>query len=104
MPGPVSARQAIPWVREAVRQGRYLLHEPHFGKRCRERGLNIDDVKHAIEHATSCTPYADRASTQDGTNWRVCGPSIDGPIVAVGVEAFEMAPDRFVLLITLFEV
>jgi hypothetical protein len=104
MPGPVSVRQALPWIRDALKQGRYLLHEPHFGKRCRERGLNIDDVKNAIEHATRCDAYAGRAPTMDGTNWRVTGPSVDGEAVSVGVEAFTDPQGRAVLLITLFEV
>lgn len=87
-----------------MRQGRYLVHEPHFGKRCRERSLNVDDVRNAIEHARSCTPYAGREPTEGGSNWRVSGPSIDGDLIAVGVEACEVSADRFVLLITLFEV
>jgi hypothetical protein len=103
-PGPSSVRQALPWIREAMRQGRYLLHASHFGKRCRERGLNIDDVKNAIEHASRCEPYVGRAPTMDGTNWRVTGPSVDGDTIAVGVEAFEDPQGRAVLLITLFEV
>jgi hypothetical protein len=82
MAGPVSARQALPWIREAMRQGRYLVHPTHFGKRCRERGLSLNDVKHAVERATGCAPYAGREPTQEGTNWRVTGPSIDGDAIA----------------------
>lgn len=103
-PGPGSIRQALPWIRDALAAGRYAVHEPHFGRRCRQRGLSIQDVKNAIKNATRCEPYADRSPTQDGTNWRVTGPNVDGDSIAVGVEAFETQPDRWVLLITLFEV
>lgn len=84
--------------------GRYVLHPTHFGKRCRERGLNVDDVKHAIERAQGCVPYAGRDSAEEGTNWRVTGPSVDGDTIAVGIEAYQVGQDQWALLITLFEV
>lgn len=87
-----------------MRQGRYLVHPLHFGKRCRERGMNIEDVKHAIERAQGCAPYVGRDPTAEGTNWRVSGPSIDSGAIAVGVEAHQIGSDQWVLLITLFEV
>jgi hypothetical protein len=104
MPGPVSPRQALPWIRQALDGGRYFPLEPHFGRRCEERGLGIDDVKHAIKKATRCESYQGRAPSNDGTNWRVLGPSIDGEPIAVGVEAFMGEDGRSALLITLFEV
>lgn len=80
------------------------MHEPHFSRRCAERALGLHDVKQAIANATSCTPYGGRQPTQAGTNWRIAGPCVDGNLIAVGVEAFEEAPDHFVLLLTLFEI
>jgi|GEM_PF-3368799 len=101
-----TVRQAVPWIKNAMRSRRYFLYEPHFPKRCAERQLNLDDVKNAIENLTKCEPYEGRAPTQGGTNWRVFGPSIDGDEIVVGVEAFEAENElgQCVLLITLFEV
>jgi hypothetical protein len=102
MAGPSSIRQAVEWVREAVQQGRYLTHEPHFGKRCRERGISLVDAVNAIRNATACATYDGRAPSQDGTNWRVTGPCIEGTPITVGVEAFLDEQGRTVLLITVF--
>lgn len=57
----------------------------------------------AIQRATRCEPYTDRQPSNDGSCWRVLGPSIDGSTIAVGVEAF-LDGDEWALLITVFEV
>jgi len=85
-----------------MREGRYLTHEPHFGRRCRERTISLADAVNAIRNTTACTTYDGREPSQDGTNWRVTGPCIEGEPITVGVEAFLDEQGQMVLLITVF--
>ncbi len=101
MPGPTNAADALIWIQEAIVAGRYLVH-PHFAKRCSDRNVGHREWKHAISKATSCTTYRDRAPSNDGTQWRVIGPDLDGDDLTLGCEAFEDHLGRRVLLMTVF--
>jgi hypothetical protein len=102
MAGPSDAALALVWIRDAVAAGRYFAQEPHFSKRCRERGVQLDDWKHAIASAPACRPYADRAPTQGGSVWSVVGTDLDGDALTVSVEAFLDHLGQRALLITVF--
>jgi hypothetical protein len=102
MPGPKTSRDALAWVKEAMAAGRYIP-DPHFEKRCRQRGYSIFDAKRIAVTATGCTPYADAAILAGGTAWRVLGRDSDGSPAALGVEAFLDNLGRRVLLITIME-
>lgn len=41
VPGPKTSAEALAWIQDAVAQGRYLVHEPHFSRRCSERNVSL---------------------------------------------------------------
>jgi hypothetical protein len=102
VPGPTTSAEALIWIQEAVAAGRYLVHEPHFSRRCAQRNVSLPDWKKAVREACSCEPYSDRTPTCGGTNWRVTGPDIEGDDLTVGVEAFRDRGGNRALLITVF--
>jgi len=99
VPGPISPAEAIGWIQQAVAEGRYFVHEPHFSKRCTQRKVTLPDWKNAIANATKCIAH-DRPPTCGGTAWRVTGPDIEGDELSVGVEAFRDHLGQRVLLVT----
>lgn len=102
MPGPKDATEALKWVQDAVQTGRYVP-SIHFYERLLERRIDIQDVFHAVEKATSCAEY-DGTPQNGGTCWRVTGRNIDeDQDVAVGVEAFLDKKRRRCVLCTVFK-
>jgi hypothetical protein len=102
VPGPKTSAEALAWVQEAVAAGRYLVHEPHFSRRCADRNVSLPDWKKAVREARSCDQYAHRDPTCGGTNWRVTGQDIEGDDLTIAVEAFRDRLGQRVLLITVF--
>ena len=99
MPGPHSSKEALPWIQEAMAAGRYFP-DPHFEKRCRERGFTVHHAKRVIKTATSCTPYPTQPLRAGGTAWTVKGTDLDGQMTEVGVEACRDHLGRRVILVT----
>jgi hypothetical protein len=98
--GPTTPAEALTWIQEAVAGGRYLVLEPHFSRRCQQRGVTLPDWKRAIRLARACVQYGGRVATCGGTNWRVTGPDIEGDDLTIGVEAFRDQVGKRALLIT----
>ncbi|HEU4537277.1 MAG TPA: hypothetical protein VFS00_24320 [Polyangiaceae bacterium] len=94
------------WAQDALSNGRYYTHDPHFEKRTRERQLSLQDVKFAVRRATHCEPYPDGNPLYGGTCWRLYGPcpdEDDPDPIRVGFEAyFDTHRGKLALLITLF--
>jgi hypothetical protein len=99
--GPTTAVDALAWAQEAIAASRYLT-DPHFDRRCRQRGITLRDAQNAIRRASHCAAYAGGTPLAGGTCWRIVGPDLDGEETTVGVEAFEDHLGRRVLLITVF--
>src|SRR5580704_8454808 len=100
VPGPKDPAEALTWIQEAVAAGRYLVHEPHFSRRCVQRNVTLPDWKKAVRQARTCISYGGRDSTCGGTNWRLVGPDVDGDDLTVAVEAFRDHLGKRALLIT----
>ena len=101
MSGPATPQEALPWIQDALACGRYIP-TTHFGQRLWERNLQIGDVKRAVSKGISCLPYLQGKPTQDGTCWRVTGPTYQDGDVAVGVEAFKDHLGKRIVLCTVF--
>jgi hypothetical protein len=97
--GPKTSAEALRWIQDAVAKGQYLVHEPHFSRRCAQRRVTLPDWKKAIREATSCKPH-DRVPTCGGTAWRVTGTDIEGDELSIGVEAFRDHLGERALLVT----
>jgi hypothetical protein len=103
MPGPRTEDEALKWIQESVRAGRYLP-AVHFNERLLERKFDMADVFKAIESPTSIAPYSKGSCDHGGTCWRVFGLDVDaGRRVAVGVEAFLDKHKRRVCICTVFD-
>jgi hypothetical protein len=98
--GPEDPAEALAWIQEAVAEGRYAVHEPHFSFRCAERKVALADWKKAIRDARSCVSHPERTPTCGGTNWRVTGPDTEGDDLMIGVERYQDHLGRRALLIT----
>lgn len=102
MAGPGTPREALAWTQTALRDGRYIP-SIHFGERLLERGFDMFDVLHAVEHATRVRSY-DQEPEHGGTTWRIVGRNVDGNrSVAIGVECFLDRKRHRVALITVME-
>ena len=104
MPGPRNADEALTWIQEAVRAGRYVP-SVHFYDRMAERRIDILDVFHAIDAATAGVEYVRGGGPRNGgTCWRVTGTDLDETQeVAVGVEAFLDKKRRRCVFCTVFK-
>ena len=105
-PGPGTPEEALRWIQDALREGRYTPGK-HFGERLLERAIDMLDVFHAVENASSIAPYVPESGPQhDGTPWRIVGPPPDdeGDPIGVGVEAYLDKKRRRVYLTTVFKV
>ena len=87
VPGPKTAAEALVWVQEAFAAARYIV-DPHFQKRCLQRGYSIFDAKKIASTATYCEAYDDGTPLAGGTYWRVSGTALDGTEAKLGVEAY----------------
>lgn len=100
---PTTSTAALAWTQNALANGRYYAHEPHFSKRCAQRSVTLRDVKLAVRRATSCEAYTpERGALYGGTTWRVIGPDAEGDLLSVGIECFEDHLGQKVLLMTVF--
>lgn len=88
------------WIQEAVASGRYTP-SVHMRERLMERKLDMEDVFHVVDTAAACRSY-DRVADHAGTCWRVTGPTVDGEMVAIGVEAYLDKKRRRCILCTIF--
>jgi hypothetical protein len=102
MPGPATSKEALVWIREAMVAKRYLV-DPHFQKRCRQRGFSVFDAKRIVATATACVPYQGGPALAGGTSWRVTGQAADESVASVGVEAFRDHLGNRVILITIMD-
>lgn len=102
MAGPKTRTEALPWIQEALQAGRYVP-SGHFYDRLQERGIDIQDVFHAVESASKCLEYSGGVAQNGGTCWRVVGKNVDrDKAIAVGVEAFLDKKKRRCILCTVF--
>jgi hypothetical protein len=104
VPGPKTAAEALVWIQEAftATPARYIV-DPHFQKRCLQRGFSIFDAKKIASTATNCEPYDDGKPLAGGTCWRVGGTALDGMEAKLGVEAFRDHLGRQVIVITIMD-
>ena len=102
VPGPKTAAEALVWVQEAFAAARYIV-DPHFQKRCLQRGYSIFDAKKIASTATHCEAYDDGTPLAGGTCWRVSGTALDGAEAKLGVEAFRDHLGRQVIVITIMD-
>lgn len=65
------------------------------------RKLDMEDVFQVVATAAACRAY-ERVADHDGTCWRVTGPTVDGELVAIGVEAYLDKKRRRCILCTIF--
>ena len=102
MSGPTDAVDALAWIKDAVAAGRYIP-DPHFYRRCDERGFTIFDAKRIVATATKCEPYDAEILLANGTAWRITGTDTDGSEAKLGVEAFEDHLGQRVIIITIMD-
>lgn len=102
MPGPATSADALVWIREAMAAGRYLV-DPHFRKRCAQRGFTVFDARKIVQTATSCRSYRADQLLAGGTSWRITGSATDASEAMVGVEAFQDHLGNRVILITIMD-
>jgi hypothetical protein len=100
MDGPKSPTEAMRWIKEALRAGRFHMTR-HFVERCAERRVTLADALEAAKLAQSCEPYGADAR-QGGSCWRLQGRLAAGRRLALGVEAFTDTDGRAAMLITIF--
>src|SRR5438874_1814262 len=100
MAGPTNRQEALSWIREAVREEHYDVRQ-HVYVRLVDRSLSVPDLLHVLQHAASIEPYSE-PPRQSGTCWRVFGKGLGGQHLAVGVEAYRDAGDRWAILCTIF--
>jgi hypothetical protein len=100
--GPVTAPEALLWIKDAMASGRYILDTHYLQKRARTRSIPLADVKCAIATATKCVEYKGRQPQAGGTNWRVVGIDTDNDETTVGVEAFKDHLGRRIIVVTVF--
>ena len=96
--GPKNPTEALAWIKESVREGRYSRTK-HLLARMDLRRVTLVDVVAAIQRATRAEPYAG-PSRHGGTCWRVFGQDLDGRKLAVGVEAYLDDDERWTILCT----
>ena len=101
MPGPATEQDALTWIQDALRNGRYI-YTAHFWVRCDDRDISILDVKRAVERAYSCETYKNGKPMNGGTCWRVTGPDFAGDATSIGVEAFTDHLGKRAVLCTVF--
>lgn len=95
---PVDARK---WIQEAIRTECYTATN-HVRDRLRERGLSMDDLRHAVAHPRKVEPYS-RMPQHGGTCWRLYGRDLDDEQeVGVGFEAYMDERGRWAVLCTIF--
>jgi uncharacterized protein DUF4258 len=99
--GPKNAHEALSWIKEAVREGRYIRTK-HFFERMTERVVTLADVAAALRRASRCETYS-QLPRHGGSCWRVHGQDLDGRRLAVGVEAFLDEERRWTILCTVME-
>ena len=99
--GPRSPAEALGWIKEALREGRYARTK-HLLDRMSDRGVSLLDVTTAIRRAARAEPYAE-PPLHGGTCWRVHGQDLDGRRLAVGVEAYLSEDGRWAILCTVIE-
>src|SRR5438105_3064543 len=98
--GPKTPGEALSWIKEAVREGRYLRTK-HLFDRMIDRAVTLLDVAAAVARAARAEPHPD-PPRHGGTCWRVHGQDLDGRKLAVGVEAYLAADGRWAVLCTVF--
>ena len=82
--------------------GRYLV-DPHFRKRCQQRGFTVFDAKRIVVTATACVSYQGGPALAGGTSWRIAGRAADESEAMLGVEAFRDHLGNRVILITIMD-
>jgi hypothetical protein len=98
MRGPKTPTEALAWIKEAVRQGRYFRTK-HLFDRMTDRAVSLPDVLDAIRRGARAEPFSG-PPRHGGTCWRVHGQDSDGRKLAVGVEAYLDESQRWTVLCT----
>jgi hypothetical protein len=101
MGGPKTAGEALSWIKEAVREGRYLRTK-HLFDRMVDRAVLLVDVLAAISRGARAEPYAE-PPRHGGSCWRVHGQDLEGRRLSVGVEAYLDEDQRWSILCTVME-
>lgn len=102
LPGPKTADEALPWIQDAMANGRWIL-DPHFQKQAKARNYSVHDAKRVVATATACVPHPDGPKLAGGTPWRVTGTDLDGASSKVGVEAYKDHLGKHVILVTIMD-
>lgn len=98
MRAPSGPAEALAWIKEAVREGRYSRTR-HLFERMTDRAVSLVDVLTAIQRGARAEPFSD-PPRHGGTCWRVHGKDLDGRKLAVGVEAYVDEDERWTILCT----
>lgn len=67
----VETHEALEEIRRLATQGRVVL-SGHARQRCAERGAQVRDVIHALQHGKQCS------EGNKPERWKVTGPDLDG--------------------------
>ena len=94
---------ALAHIKQAVRQGRYLVHQ-HAEGRMRQRRVTVMDIRQAVAVAKAAAAYfdPDRVLPVGTTSWRLDSKDLDGDPLMVGVDLSVDHLGGFVVVVTVF--
>ena len=101
MGGPKHHAAALPWIKEAIREGRYSRTK-HLFDRMTDRTVSLVDILCAIRSCSRAEPHGD-PPRHDGTCWRLHGKDLDGRHLAIGIEAYLDEGSRWAVLCTVIK-